>query len=234
MRKRFTKVFVLIVALTMACILAACANSQSKNTSESAAIQETSSVATLDVGDTSQYESKTDVNAGEKEQISGATTTSNTTTANSAHAQESTSVNSKNANGSGGSTNKSNNTGKSKPAAQTTAQKTTAHVHQWSKTTAHHDAIGHYDTRVAGTEEVIVGYRDGEIERYRCVACKTVCYTYDEWEKHSRDTGHSESLVDYKQIPITETREIFETVWVIDMPAWDATITMCAICGAAK
>lgn len=112
--------------------------------------------------------------------------------------------------------------------------------HNWATQTVHHDATGHYESRVTGTEQVVVDtipavYRDrcicGDFLDERPAAHGKIWVNgSDIW-----DEGHGVTKFMVKDVEyIYESRDKVEDVWVVDSPAWDENTTTCSICGARQ
>ena len=119
----------------------------------------------------------------------------------------------------------------------------TAHVHNWVTETLHHEGTGHYENKVTGQEQVVVGYTPKHEETY-CNDCGALVGT--DIDKSSPlwflRTGHNCAGTNNLSLrsvitggdPIYETRDKWENVWVVDTVAWDETVTTCSTCGAKQ
>ena len=135
-----------------------------------------------------------------------------------------------------------------RPQSNTGTQ--SAHTHNWVTQTIYHDATGHYESRVTGTEQELIGFTSAKTE-YVC-DCGYSSDSLGGWESHSSDelwkqlleweaTGKPRSglhehfeTVQSGGDPIYETRDIVEKIWVVDSAAWDETVTTCSFCGARQ
>ena len=108
--------------------------------------------------------------------------------------------------------------------------------HSWTTTTStiHHDEVGHYEQRVIGQEQVVVGYTK-EVTYY-CSECSFTTSSYDELDNHGWETDHWANAAKIEDVPMYETRDVVSNEWIVDSQAWDETIstTTCSICGATK
>ena len=105
--------------------------------------------------------------------------------------------------------------------------------------TIHHDATGHFESKVTGTETV-------EVQKtVRISYCRDCGYEAGDWDHsdsmqekwvaHVNETGHT--LIPASKLvtqSTDETRNIVEDVWVQDTAAWDEKVTTCSICGAKQ
>lgn len=123
--------------------------------------------------------------------------------------------------------------------------------HAWTTQTIHHDATGHNESRVTGTENVYVGRQ--RVSVYYCGQGNGHIYTddqgqlhvegggcsfstrdYNEFENHQNSTSHKSKIEQWVYEDVYETRDIVEDVWVVDSQAWDENITTCSICGSRQ
>ena len=114
--------------------------------------------------------------------------------------------------------------------------------HNWVTETIYHDATGHYEWKVTGTEEVLVEYTSIYWTIFCQVCGANVGTVYDingpgpdEEGTHARKYNHHSFYYDgTNDIPVYETRDKWESVWVEDSQAWNENITTCSICGTRK
>lgn len=117
--------------------------------------------------------------------------------------------------------------------------------HNWVTKTIHHDATGHYEKKVTGKEQVLVGIIPAEY-KYKCLCGATFDSSTDLWIHVATVDDGSGSLfvkdghdnlgkVEVKEAEfIYEEQDKVENVWVEDTAAWDENITTCSICGTKQ
>ena len=120
--------------------------------------------------------------------------------------------------------------------------------HNWVTQKIHHDAKGHYENKVVGTEQVSLGQQ--EVIIYKCgggggmvkddngnlmpAGCGFSTRNKSEMDSHKESTGHKGTVSSTIYEEVYETRDITENVWVVDSAAWDENITTCSTCGAKQ
>ena len=121
--------------------------------------------------------------------------------------------------------------------------------HNWTTKTIHHDATGHFENKVVGTEQVSLGQQ--EVIIYKCggggsgmvqdengnwmpAGCGFSTRNKSEMDSHKESTGHKGTVSSTIYEEVFETRDITENVWVVDSAAWDENVTTCSICGAKQ
>lgn len=121
------------------------------------------------------------------------------------------------------------------PTTTPTPTPTQVHEHTWVTNTIHHEEQGHYESKVVGSEQVLVGYTK-EFAYYYCTTpgCSFTTLSYDEMDNHEWETEHGGTGTKVENIPMYETRDVVEDQWVVDTPAWDEVITTCSGCGATQ